>query len=131
MPQAITNQRVAQFGRSNAGESCEMPCASAQTNITIKVFDETRLIIPNAFSPNNDGINDAFRITVQGYFKLNYLKIFNRYGQKVYEARDLNLPWDGSRNGSPLPIGTYYWVIEGIDMHNKLLMKQCSITLIR
>lgn len=107
------------------------PCSSGQAIINIKVFDETRLTIPNAFSPNNDGVNDAFRITVQGYFKLNYLKIYNRYGQKVYEGRDLNLPWDGRRNGNHLPVGTYYWVIEGIDMHSKLLLRTGSITLIR
>lgn len=107
------------------------PCASGQAIINIKVFDETRLTIPNAFSPNNDGINDAFRIQVQGYFKLNYLKIYNRYGQQVHEVRDLNLPWDGRRNGNPLPVGTYYWVLEGIDMHNKLLIRNGSITLIR
>jgi gliding motility-associated-like protein len=107
------------------------PCSSGRVTINIKVFDETRLTIPNAFSPNNDGINDVFRIQVQGYFKLNSLKIYNRYGQKIHETRDLNLPWDGRRNGSPLPVGTYYWVIEGIDMHNKLLLRTGSITLIR
>lgn len=107
------------------------PCSSGQTFISIKVFDETRLTIPNVFSPNNDGINDVFRIQVTGYFKLNYLKIFNRYGQVVHEVRDLNLPWDGTRNGAPLPVATYYWVLEGIDMNNKLLRKSGSITIIR
>lgn len=107
------------------------PCNSGEFSIRIKVFDETVLKIPNAFSPNNDGINDLFRIQVIGYFRLNYLKIFNRFGQQVYEGRDLTLPWDGKRNGSDLPVGTYYWVIEGIDMHNKLVKRAGSITLIR
>lgn len=107
------------------------PCSSAEAIVRIKVFDETILTIPNAFSPNNDGINDAFRIQVLGYFRLNYLKVFNRYGQLVYEGRDLNLPWDGKRNGNPLPVGTYYWIIDGIDLHNKRLVKTGSVTLIR
>lgn len=107
------------------------PCSSGEFSIRIKVFDETVLKIPNAFSPNNDGVNDQFRIQVTGYFRLNYLKVFNRYGQQVHECRDLNLPWDGRRNGTDLPLGTYYWVIEGIDMHNKLLKRSGSITLIR
>ncbi|MGB8192608.1 MAG: gliding motility-associated C-terminal domain-containing protein [Chitinophagaceae bacterium] len=107
------------------------PCSSGETLIRIKVFDETQLTIPNAFSPNNDGINDEFRIQVIGYFRLNYLKIFNRFGQVMYDQRDLNLPWNGRRNGNPLPTGTYYWVIEGIDMHNKLVKRAGSITLIR
>jgi gliding motility-associated-like protein len=107
------------------------PCSSSQAFVSIKVFDETILTIPNAFTPNNDGINDAFRIQVMGYFKLNHLQLFNRYGQMVHEVRDLALPWDGSRNGTPLPVGTYYWVIEGIDMHNKLLRRTGSVTIIR
>lgn len=107
------------------------PCSSAEFSIRIKVFDETVLQVPNAFSPNNDGVNDQFRIQVTGYFRLNYLKIFNRYGQQVHEVRDLSLPWDGRRNGNELPVGTYYWVMEGIDMHNKLVKKSGSVTLIR
>lgn len=107
------------------------PCSSGEFSISIKVFDETVLKIPNAFSPNNDGVNDQFRVQVIGYFKLNYLKIFNRYGQQVHECRDLNLPWDGKRNGADLPVGTYYWVLEGIDMHNETVRRKGSVTIIR
>jgi gliding motility-associated-like protein len=107
------------------------PCSSGQAFISIKVFDETRLTIPNAFSPNNDGINDVFRIQVMGYFKMNYLKIFNRYGQMIHEMRDPNLGWNGKRNNNPIPVGTYYWIMEGIDMHNKLITRSGSVTLIR
>ena len=107
------------------------PCSSGQAVVSIKVFDETILTVPNAFSPNNDGINDVFRIQVLGYFRLNHMKIFNRYGQLVYDCRDLSLPWDGRHNGNPLPVGTYYWIIEGIDLHNKPTSKTGSVTLIR
>jgi gliding motility-associated-like protein len=106
-------------------------CSSGLATITIKVFDDTRLSIPNAFSPNHDGINDLFRITVQGYFRLSYVKIFNRWGEQVFESRDLNLSWDGSKNGTDLPTGTYYWVLEGLDVHNTQLKRSGSITLIR
>ncbi|HYE55037.1 MAG TPA: gliding motility-associated C-terminal domain-containing protein, partial [Chitinophagaceae bacterium] len=107
------------------------PCSSQQAIIRIKVFDETNLTIPNAFSPNGDNINDEFRVQVVGLFNLNYLRIFNRYGQMVYETRDLNLPWKGTHNGNPLPVGTYYWLIDGIGMHNKPVKRSGSITLIR
>jgi gliding motility-associated-like protein len=106
-------------------------CSSNETTINIKVFDDTRLTIPNAFSPNNDGINDLFRITVQGYFRLSSLQIFNRYGQLIFETHDLNLAWDGKRNGTDLPTGTYYWVISGRDVHNAQVNRAGSITLIR
>jgi len=107
------------------------PCSSTVTQISIKVFDDTRLTIPNAFSPNNDGINDLFKIKVEGYFLMKYLKIFNRYGQLVFEGRDINLSWDGRKNGSELPLGTYYWVLEGTDVKNKPVNRSGSVTLLR
>lgn len=107
------------------------PCTSERGQVSIKVIDMTKLDIPNTFTPNNDGINDEFRIRVTGYFKLNGLKIFNRWGQLVFESKDLNLVWNGKKNGQNVPIATYYWVLEGIDMHGKLLKQSGSVTLIR
>ncbi len=107
------------------------PCTSDQGQVSIKVIDMTKLDIPNTFTPNNDGINDEFRIGVTGYFKLNGLKIFNRWGQLVFESRDLKLVWNGNKNGQLLPVATYYWVIEGIDLNGKLLRQSGSVTLIR
>jgi gliding motility-associated-like protein len=107
------------------------PCTSDQGQVSIKVIDMTKLDIPNTFTPNNDGINDEFRIGVTGYFKLNGLKIFNRWGQLVFESRDLKLVWNGNKNGQLLPVATYYWVIEGIDLNGKFLRQSGSVTLIR
>lgn len=107
------------------------PCTSEPGRVSVKVIDETKLDIPNTFTPNNDGINDEFRISVTGYFKLNGLTIFNRWGQLVFESKDLNLVWNGKKNGQNVPIATYYWVIEGIDLHGKLLRQSGSVTLIR
>lgn len=107
------------------------PCNSDRGQAHIKVIDMTKLDIPNTFTPNNDGINDEFRIRVTGYFKLNGLKIFNRWGQLVFESRDLNLVWNGKKNGQNVPVATYYWVIEGIDLNGKFLRQSGSVTLIR
>ncbi|AXY77131.1 gliding motility-associated C-terminal domain-containing protein [Paraflavitalea soli] len=107
------------------------PCTSEPGQVSIKVIDMTKLDIPNTFTPNNDGINDEFRIGVTGYFKLNALKIFNRWGQLVFESKDLKLVWNGNKNGQLLPVATYYWVIEGIDLNGKLLRQSGSVTLIR
>ncbi|HYJ38081.1 MAG TPA: gliding motility-associated C-terminal domain-containing protein [Chitinophagaceae bacterium] len=68
---------------------------------------------------------------VEGYFRVSYLKIFNRWGQLIYENRDLNLGWDGRKNGQALPIGTYYWILDGLDVHNKPVMRSGSVTLLR
>lgn len=107
------------------------PCTSTPAQVSIKVIDMTRLEIPNTFTPNNDGINDEFRIHVTGYFKLNRLNIFNRWGQLVFETKELNIMWNGKKNGQNVPVGTYYYVIEGIDLNSKFVRQSGTVTLIR
>lgn len=60
------------------------------------------LYIPNAFTPNNDGLNDVFRVYGNGIVKFS-IQIFNRWGEVVYESDDINAVWDGSHKG-----GDYY-----------------------
>jgi len=87
---------------------------------------------PNTFTPNNDGINDNFTVSAKGSITLISVKIFNRTGQLIYETKSTNNYWDGTYNGRPLPVGTYYWVFDGIDdyYHTKV-NKAASIALIR
>jgi gliding motility-associated-like protein len=121
----VTSDRLLQVRYSSG------PCISAITQINIKVFDDTRLTIPNAFTPNNDGVNDLFKIRVEGYFLLKYVRIYNRWGQLIYEFRDINLGWNGRKNAADLPVGTYYWVLEGIDVKNMPINRSGSVTLLR
>jgi gliding motility-associated-like protein len=70
------------------------------------------LSIPNAFSPNGDGINDLWLIpTLQTYSNCR-VEIYNRYGQPVFESSGYSKPWDGTFKGNPLPTGTYYFIID-------------------
>ena len=136
--QVIQNNSTGTFNISDVKEDMILsiraiagPCMSAVGQVNIKVIDVTQLEIPNAFTPNGDGINDHFKIRVTGYFKSDGLKIFNRWGQLVFETRDLSNEWDGTIKGNPLAIGTYYWVIEGLDVEGKRLRRSGSVTLIR
>jgi len=68
------------------------------------------LIFPNAFSPNNDGINDLFKPLNR--FVLDYsLKIFNRWGQKVFESDNIDFGWNGDFNGKAQELGVYVYQI--------------------
>ena len=69
-------------------------------------------VIPNTFTPNNDGINDTWIIDHLGDYPNVRVQVFNRYGQVVFESKGYNKPWDGTMNGKSLPFGTYYYVIE-------------------
>ena len=78
-------------------------------NVFIKVL--LAPMVPNAFSPNGDGINDTWKILYLESYPGATIDIFNRYGQKVFSSTGYNTEWDGTFNGSPLPIGTYYYII--------------------
>lgn len=68
-------------------------------------------IIPNAFSPNGDGIHDRWRIQYLESYPGATVDVYDRYGMLVYNSIEYAVDWDGTRNGKPLPIGTYYYVI--------------------
>ena len=70
--------------------------------------------VPNAFSPNGDGINDTWVIKYLEDYPNSKVDIYNRYGQLVYHSEGYvnGRGWDGTTNGKPLPIGTYYYVIQ-------------------
>jgi len=72
---------------------------------------ECKLIAPNAFTPNDDGVNDYFFVSTTGACKLqNFeLKIFDRWGRLVFEGDELIDQWDGSYDGQPLKEGVYLW----------------------
>ena len=86
----------------------------------------------NTFTPNNDGINDYFSLTITGYGEFNSLRIYNRYGQLTFESKSQDILWDGKFNGTPAATGTYYWIFEGTNTyyHTKV-MESGFITLLR
>ena len=76
-------------------------------------ISESKLEVPNAFTPNGDGINDVFRVK-EGYKSIISFKaqVFNRWGKKLYEWSDLEGGWDGKSGGSNVPDGAYYLHIQ-------------------
>jgi len=71
----------------------------------------------NTFTPNNDGINDYFSVTIVGYGEFESLSIYNRYGQLMFETKSKDATWDGKYNGKPAGTGTYYWVFRGTNTY--------------
>jgi gliding motility-associated-like protein len=82
---------------------------SVSDTVFIKVLKSP--LVPNAFSPNGDGINDTWRIQYLESYPGATIEVFNRYGQKVFESTGYTTEWDGYFNGSLLPVGTYYYII--------------------
>jgi len=85
-------------------------CESEKT-VTV-LWSGVPFVLPNAFSPNGDGLNDIF-IPVRRYdmVKKYHLMIFNRWGQQIFETQNIDQGWDGTYQGKPSPYGTYVYKI--------------------
>lgn len=84
-------------------------CGSSTDDVLVKVYENIK--VPNAFSPNGDGINDVWNIEPLELFDDSETQVYNRYGQLVYQSHGYGKPWDGTRNGKHLPAGIYYYAI--------------------
>ncbi|MCX6317309.1 MAG: PKD domain-containing protein [Bacteroidetes bacterium] len=67
--------------------------------------------IPNIFSPNGDGVHDTWVIAYLNTYPGSTVDIYNRYGQLIFHSDGYNVPWDGTIKGKPVPIGTYYYIV--------------------
>jgi gliding motility-associated-like protein len=85
-------------------------CGSATDKVFIRVYQ--KVLVPNAFSPNGDGINDVWNIEKLQTYTNSVMTVFNRYGQIVFKSTGYSKPWDGTYNGTPLPFGTYYFTLD-------------------
>lgn len=86
------------------------------------------ITIPNVFTPNNDGVNDFFRVSAKGYNELT-CTIFNRYGSTVYKFEGLNGSWDGfTHAGEKVTPGVYWVHIEAVDAAGEVTKKQSVLT---
>jgi len=99
-------------------------------SITIYVINEL-LIIPNAFTPNNDGLNDVFKIINNGLEELEYFKIYNRWGEIVYFGNNLQEGWNGNFHGKPQEIGTYHYEFSVLSFDGSSIQQKGTIALIR
>ena len=90
----------------------------------------SKLYIPNAFSPNNDGKNDKF--IVRGSFIQDmYFAVYDRWGQKMFETRDQNIGWDGTYDGKKLAPAVFGWYLEGTCESGDKFFKKGNVTLLR
>ncbi len=93
---------------------------------------EPIVYVPTAFTPNNDGINDLFKVKIIGEVTIKHVTVYSRWGQTVYDDPNLNHNWNGKLKGIELPIGVYIWILEGFDTYyKKTFAHKGLITLVR
>ncbi|HEU4470904.1 MAG TPA: PKD domain-containing protein [Flavisolibacter sp.] len=110
---------------------------SARDELTIFVVcGNGNLFIPNTFSPNNDGTNDRFYPSGKGIHLIKSMKVFNRWGEVVFErsgfnANDAASGWDGSFKGQILAPDVYIYTCEVVCLNNEVLTFKGDVTLLR
>ena len=99
-------------------------------SISIIVDPSTLLTIPNAFTPGN-GVNGKLFVIARGEASLNYFRIFNRWGNLVFETNNIQEGWDGTYNGTPQPFGVFVYEYQAVAKDGTLFTKHGNVTLIR
>jgi gliding motility-associated-like protein len=87
--------------------------------------------VPNAFSPNGDLKNDIFRPIPVGVVTTEYFRVFNRYGQVMFETNQYLKGWDGTYKGVQQPVGNYVWVVKGKARSGKVIEMKGNVVLVR
>jgi gliding motility-associated-like protein len=101
-------------------------CGTSSDEMVVQVFKTVS--IPNAFSPNGDGINDTWEIRALESYPDCRVTVFDRYGLRVLQQTNYDKAWNGTNNGKDIPAGVYYYIID-LGVSKKVL--QGSVMIIR
>lgn len=105
-------------------------CTETDT-VTIFVESYTIVEVPNAFSPNGDGFNDAIFVLTHDIAELLEYSIFNRYGEVVFTTTNMATGWNGTVEGKEAEMGTYIYLVRAYDLGGTLVQRQGNIVLVR
>jgi len=97
----------------------------------VKIIPFVEIYVPTAFTPNNDGLNDFLRPALLGIKELRYFRVFNRWGQLVFETKSELPGWDGNLKGLLQGTQALVWMAEGTGVDNKVYRRKGTTTLIR
>ncbi len=100
-------------------------------SLNVLIFDKADFFVPNAFSPNNDGRNDKLKIAAPGIESFQYFRIFNRWGNLVFETSNSSIFWDGTFKGMAQPAEVYSWFAEGISESGNKIQRNGQTLILR
>jgi gliding motility-associated-like protein len=89
------------------------------------------VFVPNTFTPNNDGLNDKLFVRGIGLRQLEYFRVFDRWGNVVFETHDMDEGWDGNYKGKPADVAAYVYILKGVCSSGSTVDKSGNVTLVR
>lgn len=105
-------------------------CVTVDTQL-VKAVSHADIYVPTAFTPNGDGLNDLLRPTLMGIKELHYFRVYNRWGQLLFETKANGAGWDGTINGTRLPTQVVVWIAEGLGVDGNVYSRKGTSTLLR
>jgi gliding motility-associated-like protein len=105
-------------------------CTTVDTQL-VKIIEKVEVFVPTGFTPNKDGRNDYLRPILIGLRDLHYFRIFNRWGQVLYDTKKPDPGWDGVFNGVLQPTQTVAWMLEGVGLDGVLYRQKGTTVLLR
>jgi gliding motility-associated-like protein len=109
----------------------ESGCADS-AYVLVRIFKTNpQIFVPTAFTPNGDGLNDVFKPIAVGISKIDYFRVYNRWGQLVFSTTINGQGWDGKVGGKEQGTGTFVWLVRGTDFTGKVVFAKGTVTLIR
>lgn len=105
------------------------PAVVSESNIT-EINLPLAIYIPNAFTPNGDGLNDNFSVEGEGISKFN-MSIYNKWGEMIFESGNLHESWDGTYGGELVQDGAYVYMISLVSADKKSMVKNGTVTVLK
>ncbi|HMZ87987.1 MAG TPA: gliding motility-associated C-terminal domain-containing protein [Chitinophagales bacterium] len=100
-------------------------------SMIVYVLDQTHIVVPNAFTPNGDGLNDTWKPVLIGIGEITYFSVYNRWGDLLFESSDPTIGWDGTYQADEQEIGNYIVMVKGLDGFGQPLTKSAMVLLMR
>lgn len=105
-------------------------CVTVDTQL-VKVFNEVNFYVPSGFTPNQDGLNDYLKPIPVGIKDLKYFRVYNRWGQLVFDLKDDPKGWNGMIKGKPQSTQVVVWMAEGMGINDVVYKQRGTCVLIR
>jgi gliding motility-associated-like protein len=100
-------------------------------SLLVRMFPSSEVYVPRAFSPNGDGHNDLLEVFLVGIREVRYFRVFNRWGQLVYETTGRMQLWDGQVRGVRQPADSYVWMADCVTEEGVRIVRRGQVVLIR
>jgi len=105
-------------------------CITIDTQL-VKIIKAVEIYVPTAFTPNGDGLNELLRPSLMGVKELQFFKIYNRWGQLLFETKTKFAGWDGKIAGKPQATGVVVWEAQALGVDGRTYIRRGTSVLVR